>query len=87
MAAICLHRAACSSPARKAFAAKFDITRFNPARFGAFPQARLNARGQVAGVLMPGFSLKAGFELPPGELEGHPVVGKGRAELHRWPPV
>lgn len=60
------------------FAAKFDITRFNPARFGAFPQARLNARGQVAGVLMPGFSLKAGFELPPGELEGHPVVGKGR---------
>ncbi len=62
----------------QAFAAKFDITRFNPARFGAFPQAHLNARGQAAGVLMPGFSLKAGFELPPGELEGHPVVGKGR---------
>ncbi|MDO9221544.1 MAG: hypothetical protein Q7T90_11000, partial [Thiobacillus sp.] len=63
---------------KQVFAAQFDITRFNPARFGALPQARLNARGQVSGALMPGFSIKAGFELPPGELEGRPVAGKGR---------
>ncbi len=62
----------------QAFSAKFDIARFNPARFGAFPQARLNARGEVSGALKPGIRLKAGFELPPGQLEGHPVVGKGR---------
>ncbi|MGA9165475.1 MAG: hypothetical protein WBZ31_13545, partial [Thiobacillus sp.] len=66
---------------KRAFAAQFDVARFNPARFGAFPQARLNARGQVTGALMPGFSIQAGFELPPGELEGHPVVGKGRVNL------
>ncbi|HQT31171.1 MAG TPA: translocation/assembly module TamB domain-containing protein [Thiobacillus sp.] len=65
----------------QAFSAKFDIARFNPARFGAFPQARLNARGEVSGTLKPGFSLKAGFELPPGQLEGHPVVGKGRVNF------
>ncbi|WP_296888877.1 translocation/assembly module TamB domain-containing protein [Thiobacillus sp.] len=63
---------------KQAFAAKFDLARINPARFGAFPQARLNARGQVSGALKPGFSIKAGFELPLGELEGHPVAGKGR---------
>lgn len=66
---------------KRKFAAKFDITRFNPARFGAFPRASLNARGQVAGALLPGVSLNAGFELPPGELEGHPVVGKGRVNF------
>ncbi|MBU2642016.1 MAG: translocation/assembly module TamB domain-containing protein [Gammaproteobacteria bacterium] len=62
----------------QAFSAKFDIARFNPARFGAFPQGKLNARGELAGALKPDIRLKAGFELPPGELEGHPVVGKGR---------
>ena len=62
----------------RAFSARFDMSRFNPARFGNFPQARLNARGQVTGKLAPALSIKGQFELPPGELEGHPVVGRGR---------
>ena len=62
----------------QAFAVQFDVTRFNPARFGAFPQARLNARGQASGALSPDFRVQTRFELPAGELEGHPVVGRGR---------
>jgi len=68
---------------KRVFAAKFDLARFNPARFGKFPQARLNARGQAAGALAPDFSIKADFSLPPGELEGHPVAGKGRVNYAR----
>lgn len=68
---------------KQAFAATFDLARFNPARFGAFPQARLNAHGQVAGVLQPDFSIRAGFELPPGDLEGYPVTGRGRVNFAR----
>jgi translocation and assembly module TamB len=66
---------------KQAFSANFDVANINPARFGEFPHARLNARGQVAGALAPGFSIKAGFELPPGDLEGHPVAGKGRVNF------
>jgi translocation and assembly module TamB len=62
----------------QAFAVRFDVARFNPARFGAFPQARLNARGQASGALAPDFRVQTRFELPAGELEGHPVVGRGR---------
>lgn len=64
-------------PAR-AFAVDFDASRINPARFGRFPRARLNARGAVSGVLAPALKLEARFSLPPGELEGRPVQGGGR---------
>jgi translocation and assembly module TamB len=67
----------------RAFAAKLDLARFNPARFGAFPQGQLNARGQIDGALTPDFNIKARFELPPGELEGNPVTGKGRLHYAR----
>ncbi len=63
---------------KRSFVAKFDIARFNPAHFGKFPEARLNARGQATGQLAPAFAIQSRFELPSGELEGHPVAGKGR---------
>ena len=64
--------------ASRAFAAEFDATQINPARFGRFPRARLNARGAVSGALAPGLRLQTQFTLPPGELEGRPVRGQGR---------
>jgi translocation and assembly module TamB len=64
--------------ASRAFTAVFDATGINPARFGKFPKARLNARGQVSGVLAPALRLQTQFTLPPGELEGRPVKGQGR---------
>ena len=62
----------------RAFSAEFDATQINPARFGKFPRARLNARGQVSGALLPDLRLAAQFTLPPGDLEGRPVRGQGR---------
>ncbi len=62
----------------RAFSANFDASRINPQRFGNFPRAQLNARGQVSGALQPELSLQAQFTLPPGELDGRPVRGQGR---------
>jgi len=64
--------------ASRAFSASFDAARINPARIGKFPVARLNARGQISGAFQPDLRLLAEFTLPPGELEGRPVKGRGR---------
>ncbi|OZA27687.1 MAG: hypothetical protein B7X93_08655 [Hydrogenophilales bacterium 17-61-9] len=63
--------------ASRAFEATFDATRINPARFGKYPRAKLNARGEVRGALLPALRLQTQFTLPPGELEGRPVKGQG----------
>jgi translocation and assembly module TamB len=64
--------------ASRAFSAEFDAAQINPARFGKFPRGRLNARGEASGALAPELRLQTQFTLPPGELEGRPVSGKGR---------
>lgn len=62
--------------ASRAFALNFDASRINPARFGAFPHGRLNARGEASGALAPSPMLDVRLSLPPGELEGRPVRGE-----------
>ena len=64
--------------ASRAFEATFDASQINPARFGKFPSAKLNARGEVSGALLPMLRLQTQFTLPTGELEGRPVKGQGR---------
>ncbi len=64
--------------AGRAFSAEFDATQINPARFGKFPRGRLNVHGEASGALAPGLRLQTQFTLPPGELEGRPVSGRGR---------
>ncbi len=64
--------------ASRVFEATFDATQINPARFGKYPRAKLNARGEVSGALLPALRLQTQFTLPPGELEGRPVKGKGK---------
>ena len=64
--------------AGRAFSAEFDATQINPARFGKFPRGRLNVHGEASGALAPGLRLRTQFTLPPGELEGRPVSGRGR---------
>ncbi len=63
---------------RRAFTATFDASQINPARFGKYPQGRLNARGKASGMLLPELSVQAQFTLPPGTLEGRPVKGQGQ---------
>jgi translocation and assembly module TamB len=62
--------------AARAFAANLDATNIDPARFGRFPQGRLNLRGEISGALAPSLLLNAQLELPPGTLEGRPVRGQ-----------
>lgn len=64
--------------ATRAFEATFDASQINPARFGKYPRARLNARGDASGALLPALRVQTQFTLPPGELEGRPVKGRGR---------
>lgn len=62
----------------RAFSGRFQLSDVNPARFGQFPKARLMARGQLSGNLLPQLALRTQFELPDGTLAGHPLRGKGR---------
>lgn len=62
----------------RAFSATFDASQINPARLGDFPRARLNAKGEVKGALLPALRVQTQFTLPPGELDGRPVKGQGR---------
>lgn len=62
----------------RAFSGRFQLSDVNPARFGQFPKARLMARGQLSGNLLPHLALRTRFELPDGTLEGRPLRGKGR---------
>ena len=64
--------------AGRAFSAEFDAAQINPAYFGKFPRGRLNARGEASGALAPKLRVQAQFTLPPGDLDGRPVSGKGR---------
>ena len=63
---------------QRAFAGRFQLSDVDPARFGRFPKARLRARGQLSGHLLPQLALHTRFELPDGTLEGRPLRGKGR---------
>lgn len=67
--------------ASREFSAGFEATRINPARFGRFPVARLNARGEASGALAPQLRVNLDFSLPPGELEGRPVGGRGKLRI------
>ena len=69
--------------AGRAFSVEFDAAQINPARFGKFPRGRLNARGEASGALAPELRLQAQFTLPPGDLDGRPVSGKGRVRYEK----
>lgn len=69
--------------AGRRFSVEFDAARINPANFGKFPTARLNARGRIGGALLPELSLKTTFTLPPGELEGRQIKGRGELQYQQ----
>jgi translocation and assembly module TamB len=69
--------------ASRAFVARIDAANINPARFGKFPRAQLNARGDARGTLAPALTVQTQFSLPPGQLEGRPVQGQGRLRYEK----
>lgn len=54
------------------------LKRFNPAEFGAYPAADLNADVELAGQLQPDWQFTTRFAFQPSRLFGQPLSGQGR---------
>lgn len=62
----------------KPFKANAVVSRFNPADFGTFPQADINAEINAAGALAPQWKVAADFAVRPSRLFGQPLSGRGK---------
>ena len=62
----------------KAFKASANASRFNPADFGDFPQADINASVNVAGALAPAWRVDADFAVRRSRLLNQPLSGAGK---------
>lgn len=58
------------------------LKRFNPAEFGAYPAADLNADLELAGQLQPDWQLTTRFAFQPSRLFGQPLSGHGKLNLN-----
>jgi translocation and assembly module TamB len=64
----------------KPFKANAVVSRFNPADFGAFPKADINAEINAAGALSPQWNVAADFALRPSRLFDQPLSGRGKVD-------
>ena len=64
----------------KPFKANAVVSRFNPADFGAFPQADINAEINAAGALAPQWKVAADFAVRPSRLFDQPLSGRGKLD-------
>ncbi|MFC0253698.1 translocation/assembly module TamB domain-containing protein [Massilia consociata] len=62
----------------KAFKASATASRFNPADFGDFPQADINASVNAAGALAPAWRVDADFAVRRSRLLNQPLSGAGK---------
>jgi len=62
----------------KPFKANAVASRFNPADFGAFPQADINAEINATGALAPQWHVGADFAFRPSRLFDQPLSGRGK---------
>ncbi|MES1981677.1 MAG: translocation/assembly module TamB domain-containing protein [Pseudomonadota bacterium] len=65
------------------FNAKGELRHFNPARFGDFPQAQLNAALSANGNLLGSRSLQGQFKLAESQWLGQPLAGSGTITVTR----
>ena len=64
----------------QAFKVNASATRFNPAAFGDYPAADINAGINVAGHIAPTWKVAADFALRPSRLFNQALSGKGKLE-------
>jgi translocation and assembly module TamB len=64
----------------KPFKANAIVSRFNPADFGAFPKADINAEINAAGALAPQWKVAADFAVRPSRLFDQPLSGRGKLD-------
>ncbi|WP_020654560.1 translocation/assembly module TamB domain-containing protein [Massilia niastensis] len=62
----------------KAFKGAASASRFNPASFGDFPEADINASVNAAGILAPAWRVDADFAVRRSRLLGQPLTGQGK---------
>lgn len=62
----------------KAFKASASASRFNPADFGDFPQADINASVNAAGALAPAWRVDADFTVRRSRVLNQPLSGAGK---------
>ena len=62
----------------RAFHLKAGASRFDPAAFGSYPKADINADILANGALSPAWKVAASFALRPSRLFDQPLSGKGR---------
>lgn len=62
----------------KAFKASASASRFNPADFGDFPQADINASVNAAGALAPAWRVDADFAVRRSRVLNQPLSGEGK---------
>ncbi len=65
---------------KKPFKANAVVSRFNPADFGKFPQADINAEINAAGALAPQWKVAADFAVRPSRLFDQPLSGRGKLD-------
>lgn len=63
---------------KREFKASASASRFDPAAFGDYPGADINADINVNGVLAPAWKIAADFALRPSRLFNQPLSGKGK---------
>jgi translocation and assembly module TamB len=64
----------------KPFKANAVVSQFNPADFGAFPHADINAEINATGALVPQWKVAADFAVRPSRLFGQPLSGRGKLD-------
>jgi translocation and assembly module TamB len=62
----------------RAFKFNADAVRFNPAAFGDYPAADINAVVNASGAMAPEWKVAADFALRPSRLFDQPLSGKGK---------
>lgn len=69
----------------KAFKGSASASRFNPADFGDYPAADINATVNAVGALAPAWRVDAGFQVARSRVMGQALSGKGklRADVKR----
>ena len=65
------------------FEAKLRLARFDPARFGHYPNADLNGSVDASGVLGTNFRVDARWSIEKSRLEGEALESRGAARLFR----
>jgi translocation and assembly module TamB len=66
----------------KPFKVSANANRFDPAAFGDYPVADINADINAAGVITPSFQVGASFALRPSRLFDQPLSGKGKLDAN-----